>query len=233
MTPIERDQPIKEKKAEALAELIGQRTTYSPGARDVEAAFIPPKIEKRVEEIPSFLNRVPFNILAIVTHEYKPKGTTSSFQMMNWIPGFEGGGWPTSDNLDAKIWSAFGISAVRFLDLAWVRGDRDEGPKTTLDLRELELPFVFGYNRGSREGYERLKETIWAIAMLPEPILSEALDRRHFLLISHSEVEQRSVIASITGGTLQISVEDLYPVIGKYKRGEIESDTPVVLFRHG
>lgn len=235
MTLIERTQSIEEKEVERLAELIGNETDCRVGASDIKAAFVPPRIEEIEGEEPPFLP-TPSNILAFVTHDYKPRKTNYDLEMKNWIPGIKGGGWPAAENPKIEIWNAFGITAVRYLDSSWYRIGADKRPQTEMCLKGVEPHFVFTHDRDSEGAFVRLTETIWAIAMLPESVLNKALEERHFFLMSYPKEEGKLTIASITRGTFQTFVEDggsSSVVMDKYKRGELEPDTPVVLFQHG
>jgi len=228
--------------AEELAEYIAKKTGVEVKGGVVWEAFKPPRVEQNVGEIEILGSPRP--TLAIVTHELQ---LNPEYRMMNWIPQVKES--PSSYlSPEGGILKAFGITHLenfRYLgyksEIISELCDFFGKPYSIMSPTRMRLEGIEGlwifedYDR--KYTFGRLRETLWAIAMLPKPVLEEALKKRHFLLVS--EQMERSgedgtglTIASITKGFDRIVVEDFSSFKGNYREGEIEVKTPVVLFRY-
>lgn len=205
--------------------------TWAPVALDVDDvsdAFRPPEINWDVKEEIIYGHERP--ILAIVTHD--SHGTN----MMDWIPQVE----KTPKAAEQNIMNVFEIAEIKnFQYLRGIRGalHRDPVLPTKMKLHDIEGEWIFeGYDRRNNSSFNSLRKTLWAIAMLPKSVIEKALERKHFLLISvqmgNGGDDAGLTIAKVTKGLRRILVEDFWYNIDGYKEGEIEKDTPVVLFRH-
>lgn len=196
-------------------------------ADDVSDAFRPPEINWDVkEEIIYGHERL---ILAIVTHD------SHGANMMGWIPQIE----KTPKVPDRTILATFGIEKIEnFQHLKGISGilHRDPVPSTKMRLHDIEGEWVFeGYNRRNSSSFNSLRETLWAIAMLPKSVINEAFKNPSFLLVSENvgRVEKKG-ITKISRGLNCILVENLSdtPHSAVFEEGKIEKNTPVVLFRY-
>lgn len=234
MPPIEgATELIRDIGAEELAEYISKRTGANVRGGLVQEAFKPPTVEQVVGEVE--ILGLPRQVLAIVTHELKVIDP-EKYRMMDWIPEVRQN--PGYRNSEAqKILKAFGIAHLE----NFTRGNLlfPQRAPTKMYFSGIGGEWIFekGYLHFS-DTFGRLKKTLWAIAMLPKPVLEEALKKRHFLLVSEqikdpSYVgEPKPTIASITKGLREVLVEDFSYNIGDYKKGQIETDTPVVVFHY-
>lgn len=224
---------IEELGAEELADYITKKTGVDIRGGMVWEAFKlkPPKAEQDVGEVE--ILGLPRSVLAIVTHEFKADSPEK--RMMNWIPEVKQN--PGYRNPEAtKILEAFGINHLE----NFTRGNLlfPQRAPTKMSFSGIGGTWVFekGYLYWN-DTFGRLRETLWSIAMLPKPVLEEAFKKRHFLLVSEqmgrSEGDGEGLtIASVTKGLREILVEDFSYNTDGYKKGEIEADTPVVLFRY-
>lgn len=175
--------------------------------------------------------------LAIVTHRWNMHNPEA--RMMNWIPRMEKS--PPYDTPARHILSTFGIVELDNFEYlgsrVWVRKPI---PATVMSLSGNKWIFE-GYYRESQKSFSRLRETIWAIAMLPKSVVEEALNERHFLLVSEmiKEAEgngegQITAMAAITKGFDRVLVEDFSggAAIKNYQEGYLERETPVVVLRY-
>lgn len=205
MPPIEGvPELIRDIGAEELAGSISLRARVEEiDGKVVQAAFQLPKVdlenlgEVKVEGYPSF------PVLAIVTHEFKISDPGHR-RMMDWIPQAKlaiGG-----RGSDGEILEAFGVARLENFEYLGGKFHLGSIPPTRMRLEEnLGEEWIFeGYDRRDEKSFSHLKETLWAVAMLPCWVLEKALDKRHFLLMSekigNGEGVKKRNIASITRG---------------------------------
>lgn len=214
-------QRLKEIGAEEVAGYIKKRVRAPVSGRIVLEAVESLKVERGVEQMEIYGH--PRQVLAVVTHEF------GSFvhRMEDWIPEIKED--PKYDSPEGRILQIFGISHLK---------DFTRRTQPRMSLSGIEGEWVFkGYFSPLEQDFSRLRKIILTIAMLPRPVLAEALEKKHFLLISgrvgisEGKIVEEPTIASITEGLREIYVEEFRAFQEDWKAGKGETDMPVVVFQ--
>lgn len=200
-----------------------------------DAFYKQPKVGKGVEQVEIYGQSRP--VLAIVTHGLQVEPEQ---RMMYWIPLTNKN--PRAGTPENEILRAFGIYSLENFRRTRVGPLLPAEDQTRMSFyhRSVNEEWMFyGYDRNLSSDFEDLRETLWVIAMLPDSVIKEALERKHFLLVSkqidrdgEDSEESKLTIASVTKGLNKILVENFQYKTDAYQRGEIEENTPVALFYH-
>jgi len=239
MSPIERSSEfMKDLGGQALSRDLKQVRDLDISPSLVSSALSSLKVDQEAESVAVY--GIKRRALAIVTHEWDIRNPKA--RMMNWIPEVKKS--PPYDTSERNLLTAFGIFGLSdFENLGGKLMVRKPIPEAAMIL--LDHRWIFeGYDRQSGGSFSRLRESLWAIAMLPKSVVENALNKGHFLLINE-EVEKDAedqegkimAIAAITKGFDRILVEDFFEAgwaKQRYQENTLDSEreTPVIVMRY-
>lgn len=236
MTPVSLES-LQTPGAYALATAIEKASHVLVNSHLVEEGFKSPVAVGSEKEYR--LNDRDYPLLGHYRHELRLPQITSGRSpepMMDWIPQIAEGA-----NFNQKmILQAFGIKRlVDYVDISQRLFGGSNLP-TEMELYRVDKPIVFmGFDRSdasSLSDFSRLKEVVWATAMLPDDAFRKAVKQGNFILVINrcqiNSVPHRISLYKFTQCLDRIVVEHFteQSTIRQFQDGKIEQQTPLVVF---